>query len=140
MSQDANRGEESSLPWRRKLDMSPRPSDAGGIPNCLLIHARFVSTGRRIYGIIIHVEMSEGLTKMKKLLIIGTAAVILAGTIIAADVPWQFTGDDTRTSASTGVSASSVPSFLTGTQTPCVVTATLATGFNSDRGFVLIFK
>ena len=77
---------------------------------------------------------------MKMLLIIGTAAVILAGTIIAADVPWQFTGNDTRTSASAGVSASSVASFVTGTQTPCVVTATLATGFNSDRGVVLIVR
>ena len=77
---------------------------------------------------------------MKRILIISMAAVILAGAIIAADVPWQFTGDDTRTYASAGVSALSVSSFATGTQTPCVVTVSLATGFNSDRGFILILR
>ena len=68
-----------------------------------------------------------------------TCAAAIVGTIIAADVSWQFTGDDTRTSASTTASATPVSSFTTGIQTPCVVSATLNASFNSQRGFVIVF-
>lgn len=65
---------------------------------------------------------------------------VLAGVVIAADVPWQFTGDDTRTYASAAVSASALPSFTTGTRMPCVATATLATAFSSNRVLYLIIR
>jgi len=74
---------------------------------------------------------------MNKLLFAITCATAIVGTIIAADVSWQFTGDDTRTSASTAATATQVSSFATGIQTPCVVSATLNVAFSSQRGFIL---
>lgn len=77
---------------------------------------------------------------MKKLLLTVTCAAAIVGTIIAADVPWQFTGDDTRTGASTVTSATHVSPFATGIQTPCVVSATLNGAFRSQRGLIIIFR
>ena len=72
-------------------------------------------------------------------MLLGVAAAIV-GTIRAADVPWQFTGDDTRTSSSTAASATPLSSFATGIQTPCTVSATLDTAFSSQNGLCLIVR
>lgn len=76
---------------------------------------------------------------MKRLFTMTYVATIV-GTLIAADVPWQFTGDDTRTGASTVTSATHVSPFATGIQTPCVVSATLNGAFRSQRGLIIIFR
>ena len=47
----------------------------------------------------------------------GCTAVALSGSLaaLAADVPWQFTGDDTRPAASVASAATPVSSFVSWT-------------------------
>ena len=59
--------------------------------------------------------MKHPTSRIRPILAAGFAALAGAMAALAADVPWQFTGDDTRPAASVASAASSVASFVSWT-------------------------
>ena len=45
----------------------------------------------------------------------GAAALLAVGAVLAADVPWQFTGDDSRPAASIASASTPIPAFVSWT-------------------------
>ena len=69
-------------------------------------------------------------------------AVALAGAMaaLAADVPWQFTGDDTRPAASVASAASPVSSFVSWTMEPDVEESDDIAFSSAPPAFVLVIR
>ncbi len=59
--------------------------------------------------------MKHPTSRIRHPLAAGFAALAGAMAALAADVPWQFTGDDTRPAASVASAASSVATFVSWT-------------------------
>jgi len=79
-------------------------------------------------------------TRSIKWLAAAAAAVAFTGGLSGADVPWTFTGDDTRSAASTATSAGAVAAFVSWTMDADYDMAP-EIAFNSFKpGFVIIFR
>lgn len=70
------------------------------------------------------------------------SAVTLAGVVavLAADVPWQFTGDDTRPAASVATAATPVSSFVSWTMEPDVEESDDIAFSSAPPAFVMVIR
>lgn len=68
------------------------------------------------------------------------AAALAAAVAFAADVPWQFTGDDSRSAASTASAAAPVASFVSWTYGESIDESGAIAFSSAPPSFVLIMR
>ena len=71
---------------------------------------------------------------------VAMAALLAAAVVIAADVPWQFTGDDTRSAASAASAAAPVASFASWAYDESTVESGAIAFSSAPLAFVLIMR